>query len=290
MTKRCLYPLVLASLLAVSGNASAKRIKKERRRIVSIVVSSGDTLWGLAKKHRCSVAELKRLNKLSADAIYDGQQLRVPERTPRFLFRPVRGQSLGGPRSGRLRGGVQLPPDRGYYLRRPYRAWGATHTVFYIRGAIARVKRKFPSIHRLAIGDLSAKHGGKIYPHVSHQSGRDVDLGLYFKRKPKYYPMSFIKAHPSTLHFDATWELLRALIDTVNKPGGVQRIYMNYNVQRMFYSWARKQGVSNAELQRVFQYPRGRYSQHGVVRHWRGHDAHIHVRFKCPAGDDGCYL
>ncbi len=287
------YFAVLVVALAVPATASAKRITKQKRRIVSIVVNNGDSLWRLAKKYRCSVKRLKRLNKMRGDAIYAGQRLRVPSRTPRTLvraFKPVRGQSVGGPRSGRLRRGVQMRPGRGYHLRRPYRAWGASHTVFYIRQSIGIVRRKFPKLHRLAVGDLSAKRGGRIGGHRSHQSGRDVDLGLYFKKRPKYYPQSFIKAHPSKLHFKANWTLFKALLDTSNKPGGVQRIYMNYNVQRMFYSWARRRGVSPRRLKRVFQYPRGRYSNRGIIRHWRGHDEHIHVRFKCPVGDDSCYL
>jgi len=283
----------LAVAVGWSVKAEAKRFTKKKRRIVSIVVKDGDSLWRLAKRHRCSVKRLQRLNKITGSAIYSGQRLRVPTRKPRTLFRafrPIRGQSVGGPRSGRLRRGVRLPPGQGYHLRRPYRAWGASHTVFYVRQAIAAVRRKFPKIHRLAIGDLSAKHGGRLGGHKSHQSGRDVDLGLYFKRRPRYYPKSFIKAQPQKLHFAATWTLIKALLASSNKPGGVQRIYMNYNVQRMFYSWARKRGISRRQLGRVFQYPRGRHASGAVVRHWRGHDAHIHVRFKCPVGDDNCYL
>lgn len=29
------------------------------------------------------------------------------------------------------------------------------------------------------VGDISAKHGGKLSPHINHQMGLDVDLGLY---------------------------------------------------------------------------------------------------------------
>jgi len=284
---------MLAVCLAFPVRSAAKRFSKEKRRIVSIVVKKGDTLWRLAKHHHCSIVRIKRLNRMRTATIYEGQQLRVPARKPRALVRafdPIKGQSIGGPRSGHLRHAVRLPRDPAYYLRRPYRAWGASHTVFYIRQAIAAVRRKFPKIHKLAIGDLSARRGGRLSNHRSHQSGRDVDLGLYFKKKPEHYPQSFVKAHPSTIHFPANWRLLRALISTSNKPGGVQRIYMDYNVQRMFYSWARKRGVSPRVLSHMFQYPHGRYSQHGIIHHWPHHEEHIHVRFKCPVGDDSCYL
>ena len=42
----------------------------------------------------------------------------------------------------------------------------------------AAVRARFPTVHTLAIGDLSVKQGGAITQHRSHQSGRDVDIGL----------------------------------------------------------------------------------------------------------------
>ena len=40
------------------------------------------------------------------------------------------------------------------------------------------------------------------------------------------------------------------------------------------------QGVSEDTLDEIFQYPRGRGRPHGLVRHWRGHRGHLHVRFR----------
>ncbi|MDP4092764.1 MAG: LysM peptidoglycan-binding domain-containing protein [Bacillota bacterium] len=49
-----------------------------------VVVSSGDTLWGIAEKYnqgsdiRETVYEIKKLNKLESSDIYIGQKLIVP--------------------------------------------------------------------------------------------------------------------------------------------------------------------------------------------------------------------
>jgi penicillin-insensitive murein endopeptidase len=29
------------------------------------------------------------------------------------------------------------------------------------------------------VGDIGAKEGGRLAPHINHQGGRDVDLGFY---------------------------------------------------------------------------------------------------------------
>lgn len=42
---------------------------------VTINVAAGDSLWGIASKHRTSVAEIKRLNGLTSDTIHTGQTL-----------------------------------------------------------------------------------------------------------------------------------------------------------------------------------------------------------------------
>ena len=42
---------------------------------VTIEVAAGESLWGIASKHRTSVAELKRLNGLTSDTIQTGQTL-----------------------------------------------------------------------------------------------------------------------------------------------------------------------------------------------------------------------
>src|SRR5690606_9473112 len=120
--------------------------------------------------------------------------------------------------------------------------------------------------------------------HKSHQTGRDIDIGYYFKKKPNHYPESFAVANGSNMHIPATWAMVRYLVSTARSPGGVDLIFINTSVQKILYDWAKKRGVSGRTLDAMFQYPKGG----GIIRHADGHDNHMHVRFKCPAIDKAC--
>lgn len=252
------------------------------------VVASGDTLSGIAATHRTSVEALQAANGLTNTVIRPGQRLTVGSLAPVLPLRVVNGQSVGRPQRGKLVDGVRLPHDPGYYRRRVERAYGAQHAVDHTRRAIATVRTKYPHLHRLAVGDLSAKKGGSISGHASHQSGRDIDLGLYFKKQPDAYPQKFVRARDGKLHQAATWELVYALYRASTQSGGPQKIFLDYKVQGTLYKHANKRGVSKKVLGKVFQYPDGRWARGRLVSHEPRHADHLHVRFSCPAGDSGC--
>jgi LysM repeat protein len=252
------------------------------------VVAKGDTLSHIAKKHGTTAAELRAKNRLGDGHIRIGQTLVIAEVVRAPSVRAVAGQSIGRPDRGKLVGGVQLPKDPGYYRRRPSRAYGATHVVQHVRWAVAEVRRKFPGVHRLAVGDISDENGGALQGHRSHQSGRDVDLGLYFKSQPAKYPREFVGAGDGRLHLGATWALVWAFWRAHKLPGGPQMIFLDYEVQGRLYEHARKQGVAKKVLHELLQWPDGRHARHGIVRHEPGHADHLHVRFSCAPSDRSC--
>ena len=86
----------------------------------------------------------------------------------------------------------------------------------------------------------------------------------------------------------ATWTLVNAFASTADADNGVDLIFLGYNVQKLLYDYARKHDVSKRKLRKVFQYPHGRGTPTGIVRHEPAHDDHLHVRFKCPKGDRLC--
>lgn len=198
----------------------------------------------------------------------------------------IEGQSLGLPWSGRLHEASELPAGDGYVIRRPWRAFGTRTTVEIIHHALEDFREQFPDSHVVAVGDISQESGGQITQHHSHQSGRDVDIGLVYKEKPRDYPQDFVKATADNLDCEATYALLNEFAETAKADGGVQVIFLDFNVQGLLYHWAQDHGEDQDVLDRLFQYPnRG---GEGLVRHVVNHDNHMHVRFKCPEADTSC--
>jgi hypothetical protein len=281
------------------------------------VVQRGETLEHVAKVYGCSTDAVLRANKLKTTLVRPGTVVEIPPckvgtprprtlRTPERDERDVRAakalavidgtatvksarakdivepdgdsESVGQPWNGRLVNGEALPAGDGYRIRRPHRAYGANHVVEHLQRAIAGVRAMY-DVHTLAIGDLSARRGGKIGDHHSHQSGLDVDIGFYFHRVPAGYPDTFVAAN-ADLDLDATWALLLAFVRTTELDTGVHMIFLDYDVQATLYKFAKKRGTPDEDLAAIFQYPRGKDTLAGIVRHWPHHADHLHVRFK----------
>lgn len=276
------------------------------------VMQRGETLEHVAKLYGCSTESVMRANKVSTTLVPAGRTVIVPAcgvgktrtRTLRDdrdvraqkalavidgtavvkssrakeIDEPGDSESVGKPWNGRLVNGEALPQGDGYRIRRPHRAYGASHVVEHLQRAIAGVRAMY-DVHTLAIGDLSAPEGGKIGDHHSHQSGLDVDVGFYFHRVPEGYPDTFVAAN-ADLDLEATWALLTAFVRTAELDTGVQMIFLDYDVQKRLYDFAKKRGTPDADLQAIFQYPRRKDTLAGIVRHWPHHGDHLHVRFK----------
>lgn len=251
------------------------------------VVRKGDTLSKIAKRYRTSVDALRQHNRLDTDVIRLGQRLTIPGAAPPSV-RLVKGQSVGSPQRGKLVDPERLPQSRKYYRRRLPRTYAAAHVIDQLTAAIDAVHAEHPKVGRLAIGDLSDEDGGDLSGHNSHESGRDVDLGLYFKRRPAGYPQEFVPAADGKLDVAAMWTLIETLHAQSKKPGGPTKVFLDYRIQKDIYLYARSQKVSRATLKKIFSYPDGRWASGRLVQHVRNHHDHVHIRYGCPPKDDGC--
>jgi LysM repeat protein len=247
------------------------------------VVVAGETLEKIAHAHAITVAELRELNQLDGSLIRVGQRLKLPPPPP-----PKTGQSRGRVDQGSLKQPDQLPESRAYHLRRPPRTFATAHLIDHTKRAVEAVHALGIATHELAIGDLSDEDGGPLEGHRTHQSGRDVDLGFYFLQRPEGYPDRFVEGTADNLDADATWALLEQFVLTADQPGGVELIYLDYDIQRLLYPAAVRDGWTAEQLGRVFEYPDGRKAAGRIVRHLWNHHDHLHVRFRCPPGDGGC--
>ncbi len=175
---------------------------------------------------------------------------------------------------GVLTQGLQLPPGLHYVVKRPDSAWGTPHTIHAIQEAIRGYQQRNPGGPKIHVGDVSRRGGGLFPPHLSHRHGRDVDVG-YVLRGDEADEERFRAAGPHNLDVARTWALLTGFIAA----GSVHYVFADYGLQRLLYEHGVAAGVAPERLETLFQYPRGRHAPHGLVRHWRGHVNHFHVRF-----------
>ena len=184
--------------------------------------------------------------------------------------------SVGRASAGLLVNGVQMVKSERIELLDPGRAWGTRETVDALVRIIDRVNERYPGTGALPIGHLSAKNGGHLSPHVSHQSGRDADVGYYYRTPVR----AFLRANEANLDLPRTWALVRAAI----KETDVEMILVDRSIQRLLADYAAANGEDPAFVDAVFQI-RGKNAR-APVRHVKGHDNHLHFRFYNPVAEE----
>lgn len=258
--------------LYVSGRSSRVRIEHS--------VKSGETGLGIALKYGVRLDALRRWNpRANLDRLRVGQELNVYVSGGGSAASSSRGASASGPTAigstngGRLLNGVLLEDGPGFDVRSATNAYGMPVTVDAIRYAFARLMAVFPDTPRVEVGDLSRETGGRFGPHHSHQNGLDADIA-YFARDAKDY-CEFASLAPEDLDVERQWYLFELWLEW----GAVEFLFVDYELQAPLYEYAAAQGYSDAQLAEWFQWPRGRNTRRGIIRHEPGHDNHVHARF-----------
>jgi murein endopeptidase len=182
--------------------------------------------------------------------------------------------SLGSPSRGALLNSVAFPESELWILADPEHAWGTLESVQFVQHAIRRVNEQFENTPVLYVGDFSAKRGGRLKPHKSHQSGRDVDIGYYYLNDSVWYR----RANAGNLDRARSW----ALLSTLLKETRVEYVFIDKYIQPLLVEYALAQGEDPEWLARVFN---GSGRKDSVIRHRAGHATHIHVRFENPTAE-----
>jgi len=211
--------------------------------------------------------------------VYAAIQTDDPASARAALVRPG-AHGVGVPQDGELIVGVQLPPGPGYRLRYPNSAYGTTWAVRQTVSALDRFVAATDHPYPISVGTMSRMRGGEIGHHVSHQTGRDLDIRLPLRAE---VPQAL---NPTARRVD--WELTWELVHAFAKTEGVEVIFLDYQRQRRLYRAAEAKGVDEATLEQLVQFPRGWGASLGLVRHSPGHEGHIHVRFSCGPAEPLC--
>jgi penicillin-insensitive murein endopeptidase len=148
----------------------------------------------------------------------------------------------------------------------------------------AREVARFEKGSLMMVGDLSSRDGGPLAGHVSHQSGRDADVGFYLKDaagRPivrehfqPFDPNGRARYEPG-VYFDdyRNWVLLRSWV-TDNR-AGLAHIFVSTGLRWRLIEYGRKDPQFAKyvdEVSVLLKQPAGRAV----------HDDHFHVRIACP--------
>jgi LysM repeat protein len=178
--------------------------------------------------------------------------------------------SIGIPRRSILFNGVALPENPHWSIARNADSWATSETIAAIQAAVDTVFEIFPDSPAITIGDISAREGGRLKRHTSHQGGRDVDFGYYYKDGATNW---FTPGTAKNLDLARNWAFVRALITRTD----VEAILLDTRIQRILYQYALGIGEDKGWLDRIFQFARG--SKEALIVHVAGHHTHYHVRF-----------
>jgi len=230
--------------------------------------------WGMpAKALRRLNPELRGKRRVS-----EGAGLRVFSADP---DEPTR--SLGAPNRGKLERGVPLPEGDAWRLRqRRVRVYGGTVMVESLLQAFEAYAAAYPEGPEIRLGDLSNRKGGRLAPHKSHRTGRDVDIGYVLHpetRGERYWQ----RADEQSFDVEKNWFLIKALIET----GNVQQIFMSSRLQKLVMPLAERE-LSPEQMARYFRRANPDPRSPSVIKHWKGHLDHMHVRFRCEEGNGRC--
>ena len=188
---------------------------------------------------------------------------------------------VSGPEGGCIAGAVELPAEGpGYQTVRQSRSafWGHPDTIAALQTLAMRAQAA--GLPALYMNDISRPRGGP-FPgvHASHMTGLDADVWLDINPKPRLNAAgrdavevrSLVAADGRGVD-PAQWQPGHAtLLRLAAGLPGVDRILVNPAIKQQL---CRTVAGDRAWLR--------------LIRPWYGHAAHMHIHFRCPAGQAEC--
>jgi len=191
--------------------------------------------------------------------------------------------SRGAPNQGKLFGSEKLTSNKSLEVRGGGHAYALPELVRALKRGASKVNKKYKG-SVLFVGDLSAKNGGPLFGHNSHQSGRDADVGFYMESPQGKHtnPHRFVafagdgKARGTELvRFDdeRNWTFVEALLS--DEKVDVRYLFVSMGLRTRLLKFAAKKNVSKdlyTKAAAALMSP----ADADV------HDDHFHVRIACP--------
>lgn len=183
--------------------------------------------------------------------------------------------SVGFADQGRLINGVHMPEDPAWIRERPELAFGAQETVDALALAFRAVHKQFPGSAPARLSHIGAKDGGYLRPHRSHQSGRDADIGFFYKND--VVPGGRRARREKLMDPARNWALIRTLVTETD----VQMILVDRGIQKILRSYALGAGEDPSFVNGLFG-----GGNKALIQHARHHKDHFHVRFYAPRSQE----
>jgi len=285
--------IVLAGLVVTTSSITPvdakRRTKKERKVWQKYKALKGEKISRIARALGVSANDIRRWNRLKGNTLKRRKRLK-------FRGKRIRHESRGRTNRGFQTGAYNLDRDGdrkgiGWALsKRRVATWGTSELIWAIRKCGRVYRRQFPigKGPSIPIGDLSSRHGGPLPPHVSHQSGRDVDIG--FIRKKPLKRGHFTNTRPKDMDLYKQWVLLKCFLDNPE----TQMIIMERSVVKALEAYirdiySRKSHNRRRRMRKLRAYlrnfPKG---SRRIIRADTSHKSHMHVRMKCAKNDKKC--
>ncbi len=234
----------------------------------------------LLEMYQGRVSRLKKFNPgVQFSRLLAGELLLVWQRD-----RDVLSRSIGDSTTGFHQDAELMPKGDNYSILYPHRTFGTFYTVSEMVRMLDLFEARYPEASNILIGDISFRLGGKMTPHVSHRSGRDIDFSYPRKDEPVNWKR-FQDVNARSIDAEQTLFMIKTLIDS----NQVNMIFIDHRLQGALVREAKRQDAPQEWINAVFQYPQSSGTG-ALVRHSKGHINHMHVRFKCQPTDMYCSL
>jgi murein endopeptidase len=196
----------------------------------------------------------------------------------------TKSESIGYPSDGELAGAVPMVEGPGRrILAIGWKTWGKDTSIAMLDHVLDQWAKR-GNVQDILVGNIANRTGGRLEPHSTHQSGRDVDLGYPQKLAPGA-ELNWQEMTAANLDAAETWELLFLLGDS----GAVEEIYIDREIQKLLHKHAlESELLSKGALAKWMEYPRPTGTQGVLITHVPGHTDHMHVRWSCVRGDSRC--